>query len=515
MRARSGGAGPVRVNGAEPQNGLVPCDTVEGHGSRIVDQLFTGLYRYDADGELRPAMLDTLRTDDHRHYTITLRAGWTFTDGTPVTAHSYVDAWNHAALSTHRQAQRGFFAAVEGYADVAADPPRARTLTGLAVRDDLTFTVTLGRPDHDFPRSLGCLPARPLPRVFFERGAEAFGENPVGNGPYMMAGEGAWRHHDGVDLVPNPAYRGPDAPRNEGISFVFYDRLTDAYADLLAGRLDVLDSVPDSVLPTYHQDLGPRAVSRPIALNNHLAVPLDLPHFGGAEGALRRAAISRAVDRARITEGVLHSTRSPAADFTARALPGSGRPLPGAEVLTHDPDAARALWAEADALSAWEGVFRIAYNESGGYDLWIDAVAEQLRDVLGIEVATVRHPTFKSIRDRIADGTLRSAFRTGWRGDYPSPVNFLAPLFCAGAPANEVGYRSAEFEAEMAGAKAAASLEEADAHVRRAQSVLLRDLPVIPLWDYVHAGGRGEDVSVTFTWNGMPDYPGIEKQAQK
>lgn len=227
--------------------------------------------------------------------------------------------------------------------------------------------------------------------------------------------------------------------------------------------------------------------------------------------------ISRAIDRARITEQLLHSTRSPAPDFTARALPGSGGPLPGAQVLSFDPDAARTLWAEADALSPWDGVFRIAYNESGGYDLWIDALAGQLRGVLGIDVATVPHLTFKSIRDSIADGSLKSAFRTGWRGDYPSLINFLDPLFSSSAPGNEVGYRSQEFEAQLTAAKAASGPEQCDAHVRHAQGVLLRDLPVIPLWDYRHAGGCSEGVWATFKWNGMPDYPGIEKRtsAQK
>ncbi|MDH6123907.1 ABC transporter substrate-binding protein [Kitasatospora sp. GP82] len=505
------GSRVIRVNGGEPQNGLVPTNTIEGYGNRIVDLLFTGLYDYGVDGGLRPAMVDTLRTEDNRNYTITIRKDWTFTDGTPVTASSYVDAWNFGALSTNGQLQRSFFSPIEGYDAVAAETPRARTMSGLKVEDDHTFTVRLKQANIDFMLSLGFTPFKPLPRVFFEAGVRKFGEHPVGNGPYRLAGEAAWQHDVQLDLVPNADYRGPDRPRNDGISVVFYRSLEDAYRDLLAGRLDVLDSVPDSELTSYHRDLGNRAIDQPIALNKALAIPYDLPNFGGAEGRLRRAAISRAIDRPYITEQVFHSTKRPAVDFTARTLPGFDADLPGNDVLRFDAAVAKSLWAEAEAIAPWRGPFEITYNEDGGHDLWIDALAEQVGGTLGIEVTTTTFPTFKQVRDGIANRTITSAFRTGWRGDYPSLIGFLEPLFAKGAGANEVGYHSTQFEARLAEAKQAVDVETSHRLTKAAQAVLLRDLPVIPLWDYINAGGRGRGVSVQFKWNGLPDYPNITK----
>jgi oligopeptide transport system substrate-binding protein len=502
------GTAPIRVNGAQPQNGLVPANTVEGHGTRLIDLLFTGLYHYDADGAIRPAMLESLQTADHRHYTVSLRPGWRFTDGTPVTAASYVDAWNYAADPSHAQALRGFFAPIEGYRTVTAEPPTASGMAGLRVLGELSFSFTLEQPDRDFPDSLGSPAARPLPRVFFELGPERFGEHPVGNGPYQLAASDAWHHGERLDLVPNPDYPGPDAAANDGITFVFYQDLTLAYADLRSGRLDVLDSIPDSLLPRYVRELGERAVLKPIALNNHLAIPCLLPHFSGPEGRLRRAAISHAVDRRHLTEQVLHCARAAAHDFTCGRTAG---PLPGASVLRFDPLAAKNLWAEADEIAPWSGVFELAYNESGGYDVWIGVLAGQISRTLGIEVSLAPFPTFKSIRDRIADKTLMSAFRTGWRGDYPSAINFLGPLFAEHGGANETGYHSAEFEAELAAAKQAPDARASLACTDRAQAVLLRDLPAIPLWNYLNAGGRGESVTARFKWNGMPDYPGIRR----
>ncbi|MFF2012650.1 ABC transporter substrate-binding protein [Streptomyces sp. NPDC058195] len=505
----------IRVNGAEPQNGLVPADTLEGIGARIVSQLFTGLYEYGADGEIHPAMLDRLDSADDRHYTVRLQPGWTFTDATAVTAHSYVDAWNYAALSTNHQGQRSFFAPVQGYEDVAADPPRATTLSGLTVLDDLTFTITLRAPDRDFPRSLGCLPARPLPRAFFERGSHAFGQSPIGNGRYMLAGPDAWHHGQHLTAVANPDYRGPFRPRNDGLVFVFYDSLVTAHDDLRSGHLDVLDSIPDSLLSTRPGHRGRQTVTTPVALNCHLAIPCALPGFTGEEGRLRRAALSQAIDRPHLTSHVLHGARSPARDFVGPAVPGGGVELAGSGVLRFDPAAARALWAEAERHAPLRETFTVAYHSSGGYDRWVTALCRQVRDVLGIDVGTEVHPTFKSIRDRIARGDMRSAFRTGWRGDYPSQINFLDPLFTAGAPGNEVGYASERFETALGRAKAARNPGEFTSWARRAQEILLEDLPVIPLWDHRHTGGLGEGVSAAFTWNGMPDYPHITKRAPR
>ncbi|MFG2653443.1 ABC transporter substrate-binding protein [Streptomyces sp. NPDC048436] len=500
----------IRVNGAEPQNPLIPSDTVEGIGGRIIDQLFTGLFHYDADGRVLPAVLDQLETADHQHFRITLRSDWTFTDGTRVTAHSFVDAWNWAANSTNRQQQQAFFAPIAGYEDVAAHPPTALRMSGLHVIDDHTFTVSLRRPDRDFPATLGNLAAKPLPSAFFTMGPAAFGEQPIGNGPYRLAGPAGWKHHDSISLLPNPDYPGPGPVRNDGIRVVFYDDLADAYADLTAGDLDVLDSIPDSLLARFHTDMGHQAAKRRIALNSHLAIPADLAHFTGQEGRLRRRALSQAIDRDQLINRLLGGTRIAATDFTTGVLREDDAPFAAGDVLLHNPHGARTAWAQADDIRPFTGSLDIAYHASGGYDRWVIALAEQISTVLGIACRPIVYPTFKSIRDHIKNGTLDAAFRTGWRGDYPSQVNFLEPLFVTGAPCNETGYSSEAFDTALHEAKTAPTERAAAAHLRSAQDVLFADLPVIPLWDHQLVAGVSASVHAPFKWNGMADYPAIE-----
>jgi len=79
----------VLVNGGEPANPLIPTSTNDSNGGRIIDRLFAGLMSYDAAGQPAQEVARSIETTDNVNYRITLKPGWTFTDGSAVTAHSY------------------------------------------------------------------------------------------------------------------------------------------------------------------------------------------------------------------------------------------------------------------------------------------------------------------------------------------------------------------------------------------------------------------------------------------
>jgi len=507
----------VVVNGGEPPNPLVPTGTNDSNGGRIIDRIFAGLVSYDANGTPANEVAASIDTTDTINYRITLKPGWTFTDGSPVTAHSFVDAWNYGALGANAQLQQSFFSPIEGFDEVAgraAGTTGPTTMSGLHVVDDLAFTVRLKAPTIDFELRLGHSSFYPLPAAAF-RDMAAFGRHPVGDGPYRLAdgpGGPAWEHNVRIDLRPNPGYHGNRKPHNKGLRFEFYSNLDTAYADLLSGNLDVLDTMPPSALPIYARDLGDRVAAGPAAVNQTLDTPLWLPHFGGEEGRLRRLALSAAINRPQICRQIFVGTRSPASDFTARSLPGFDPHLPGNDALDFNPDRARKLWAQADRVSAWRGRYAIAYNADAGHREWVDAVANSIKNVLGIDAAGAPQPTFAGFRTQITNRTIGSAFRAGWQGDYPSMIEFLAPLFATGAGSNDVGYSSARFDAALAAAEAAPDLRRADALANDAQRILLHDMPVVPLWDYIGVVGWSSQVrGVAVTWNGLPDYERIVK----
>jgi oligopeptide transport system substrate-binding protein len=506
----------VVVNGAEPPNPLIPTGTNDSNGGRILDRLFAGLMSYDAAGRPTPEVAQSIETTDNVNYRIVLKPGWKFTDGSPVTVQSFIDAWNYGALSTNAQLQQNFFSPIEGFDDVAGPQHAGKPsiMSGLRAVNDLEFTVRLKAPTIDFMLSLGHSAFYPLPSWAF-RDMAAFGRNPIGNGPYRLADSRdgpAWEHNVKVDLVANPDYHGNRKPRNKGLRFELYGNLDTAYADLLSGNLDVLDTIPSSALTIYKQDLGGNAISGPVAVSQSLDTPLRLPHFGGEEGRLRRLAISAAINRPQICRQIFNETRSPARDFTARSLPGFDPNIPGNDALDFNPVRAQQLWAQANAISPWNGRYAIAYNADSGHQEWVDAVANSIKNVLGIDAIGAPQATFAGFRTQITNRTIDTAFRAGWIGDYPSMIEFLAPLYATGAGSNDVGYSSREFDAALAKAEAAPTLPEADGLVNDAQRILLHDMPAMPLWYYIAVVGWSSAVhGVKVTWNGMPDYENIVK----
>jgi len=507
----------VIVNGREPSNPLIPTSTTDSYGGRIIDRLFAGLMSYDASGKVSPEVAQSINTTDNINYRIILKPGWKFTDGSAVTAHSFVDAWNYGALSTNAQLQQSFFSPIEGFdavADAATADGKPTTMSGLRVVNDLEFTVRLKAPTIDFVLRLAYCPFYPLPDGAF-RDMAAYGQHPIGNGPYKLADgpDGpAWQHDVRVDLRPNPDYHGNRDPRNKGIRFEFYASLDTAYADLLSGNLDVLEHIPSSALPVYKRDLGNHSVAGPAAANQTLDTPFRLPHFGGEEGRLRRLALSAAINRAQICQQIFIGTQSPARDFTARSLPGFDPNLAGGDALDFDPDRARRLWSQANAISPWRGRYAIAYNADSSNQEWVDAVANSIKNVLGIDAVGAPQPTFAAFRGPITSRTIDSAFRSGWQGDYPSMIEFVAPLFATAAGSNDVGYSSRTFDAAITAAEAAPTLQQADALVNDAQRILLHDMPVVPLWNDISVVGWSAPVSsVTVSWNGLPDYENLVK----
>ncbi|MEV0947371.1 ABC transporter substrate-binding protein [Rhodococcus sp. NPDC049939] len=505
------GGGIVNAWAGEPQNPLIPTDTSENMGGRVLDSIFAGLVSYDAEGNIHNEVAESIDTTDGQTFTVTLDDGWTFTDGTPVTASSFVDAWNYGALSTNGQLQASFFEPIQGFDEVAAENPTATTMSGLNVLDDSTFTIELKQPESAFPDRLGFTAYYPLPAVAFEDMA-AFGENPIGNGPYMMAGPGAWQHNVRIDTVANPDYDGTRKAENAGIDFIMYNNLDTAYTDLLANNVDVLDQVPPSAVTTYQNDLPGRTVNQPSATIETFTIPGRLPHFSGEEGRLRRQAISMAINRDQITQQIFNNTRTPALDFTSPAIAGWSDSLTGNDNLMYNPEQARQLWAEADAISPWTGSFEIAYNADGGHKDWVDAVSNSIRNTLGIEAMGREYPTFAQFRTEATNRTIPSAFRSGWQGDYPQQYGFLAQNYQTGGSSNDGDYSNPDFDSLLRESASEVDPGRAQDLLNQAQEVLLQDLPAVPLWYRNAAAGWSQNVSnVVIDWKGVPMYSEIVK----
>ncbi|WP_129789333.1 peptide ABC transporter substrate-binding protein [Promicromonospora panici] len=504
--------GIVSVGNGEPQNPIIPTMTNEVFGAKVVTNMFSGLVYYDAEGVVHNEVAESIESEDNQNWTITLQDGWEFTDGTPVTAQSFVDAWNYGAYGPNAQNLSYFFEPIEGFADVqipvddAGEPtgedPAAEEMTGLEVVSETEFTVTLTQPESDFPIRLGYSAFFPLPESFFED-PEAFGEDPIGNGPYVME---SWEHNSVIQLRPNESYPGERTPQNGGIDLVAYTDEDSAYNDLLDGNLDIVTNVPASAFGTFEDELGDRAVNQPAAVIQVINVPEYVEAFQGEAGVLRRQAISMAINREQITETVFSGSRTPATDFTSPVINGWSEDVEGNEVLEYNPEEAKRLWDEAEGIEPFgDQPILIASNADSDHQSWIDPTCNGLRDTLGVQCEFDAYPTFDEFLDARDNEEIQSLFRGGWQADYPAMGNFLGPIYGTGAGSNDMGYSSEEFDAKLDEAAGESDPDAAIELYKEAQTILFQDMPGIPLWYNNATGGWSEAVeNVVFGWDSDP-----------
>ncbi len=506
----AGGGGVVTVFGSEPQNPLLPANTNETGGGRIMDLLFEGLISYDAEGKPVNQVAASIDTTDAQTYTIKLAPGWKFTNGEAVDAKSFVDAWNFGALIDNAQLNAYFFEPIDGYKEVHPDAEgakaTAKTMKGLAVVDASTFTVKLALPQASFPLRLGYTAFMPLPQSAY-KDIKAFGENPVGNGSYMM--DGKWVHNVNIKVKKNPDYKGTLVPKNGGIDVKVYTDDSAGYTDLLANNLDVIDTIPDNALASFKADLGDRAINAPAGVFQSFSFPLYQPQWKAPNANKVRQAISMAIDRKAITDKIFQGTRTPADDFSSPVVQGYDKTICG-EFCVFDAAKAKALLAEA---GGFKGKLEIAYNADGGHKAWVDAVCNSIKNTLAIDCTGKSYPDFKSLRDPITKGTMTNAFRTGWQMDYPALENFLAPIYAKGAGSNDSHYDNPAFDAMLKQGDTAKTLEESIKFFQDAEKILVADMPAIPLWYSNRTGGYAETVSnVKFDVFGVPIYTEIVKK---
>ena len=112
----------------------------------------------------------------------------------------------------------------------------------------------------------------------------------------------------------------------------------------------------------------------------------------------------------------------------------------------------------------------------------MDAVANQIKNTLGINAEGDSYPTFSDIRDRVTDRTIATAFRSGWMLDYPSAEDYLTPLYSSasadGHGSNDGDYKSPKFDQELADALSQTDESKRTAALQEAQETLLqRTLP--------------------------------------
>ncbi|NMN01409.1 peptide ABC transporter substrate-binding protein [Bifidobacterium panos] len=510
----------ITAYASEPQKTFIPGNINETGGGKPADLMFARLVSFDAKGNPSNEIAESITPNaDSTEYTIKLK-DWKFANGDTVKAENFTKAWSYVANSKNAMLCSSFFNTIAGYEDLQKDGLSGdEQLSGLKVVDDQTFTVTLSQPDSVFPVKVGYTAFAPLPDSFF-KDPTAFGENPKDgcSGAYVFD---HWTHNSEIALVKNSDYKGNRSAKNDGVTFKIYTSDTAAYADVQAGNLDVMETVPAANTKTFQSDSKVQAYNEAGSVIQTFTIPSSLEHFqtNTEEGQLRRQAISMAIDRSSIIDKVLSGVGTAPTDFTSPLTPGYSTDLKGVDNLKYDASKAKELWQKADAISKFDGQLTFSYNADGGHESIYKAVVNSINNVLGTEVAATNPmPTFNEYREAVTDRKISGAFRTGWQPDYPSAENYLFQIFDSkaadGNGSNDGDYKNADFDKLLDEAYATTDTDAANKLYQQAEEILLEQLPAIPLYYANTHGVASKNIKSGFAmnWQNLPTYAEMSKQ---
>jgi len=469
---------------SEPQH-LIPSNTTESSGAQVLASLFYPLIDFDAQSKPIEVGAESVTSDDNKVWTVKLKSGFTFSNGEPVIADNFIDAWNYGAYGPNAQGASYFYERIEGYADLqSVDPdgedgpkkapePKAKALTGLKKVDDTTFTVTLSAPFAGWESVMGYNAFLPLPKAAFSAPgviADGFEDAIIGNGPFKM--KGTWEHDSQIATEKVDGFKG-NVPKVDAVTFKIYQDQKAEYADLTAGNVDVQTAIPIESLAAAPGDLGDRFQKSPSSSFQFVGFPTFQKEFSNVD--VRRA-LSMAVNRQEMTDQIFLGSQTPATGFVSPAVAGYRENTCG-DNCKYDAAAAKALYDKANGPKE----INITYNADGGHKAWVDAMCNQINKSLGIKCTGTPEPKFADLLTKVEKKQKVGLIRLGWVMDYPLMENYLGPLYSTDGSSNYYGYSNPTFDNLVKEGSAAATPEEAIKKWQAAEDILAKDMPVIPL----------------------------------
>ncbi|GAA5070432.1 peptide/nickel transport system substrate-binding protein/oligopeptide transport system substrate-binding protein [Thermocatellispora tengchongensis] len=486
-----GAARTFSVALTEPDH-LTPGNTSSSYSITVLQALFDTLVVIDPSGTPQMRAAESVTSDDQKVWTIKIKAGQKFHNGELVTAQSFADAWNAAAYGPNAWTNNYYFANIEGYDKLnpeapegsdEAPKPETDKLSGLKVIDDSTLEVTLTAPFSQFPITLAYTGFAPMPKAAFTD-PSAYDVKPIGNGPFMMDGD--WKRNQLIKVKRFDGYAGPRPAKSAGVDFKIYASRETAYTDLRAGNVDLLQTIPPASAAEARTLLGERFVATPSGTMDYLGFPVFDKRFANPD---LRKSFSMAIDRQAIVNAVFSGTFKPMSSLVAPLVPGY-RENPCGEACAYDPVRAKELFTKAGGFS---GTLNLYFsNADPSYEQWMTAVANQLKQNLGIADIKFRKIPAADYLSTLREHKQDGPYRNNWVMDYPSPQNYLESMWGEG---NRMGWENQRFLDLIEQANAAPSMEASIPLYQKAEDLALAEMPMMPLWNWQDQAGHSDKIT--------------------
>ena len=438
------GSDTLRLNLSSEPDYLDPALNSSVDGACLAANAFSGLYTYNEDGVTVPACAEGYTvSDDGLTYTVTLKEGLKWSDGSDLTAADFEYSWKRAAADETAADYAYMFNGIEGFPN------------DLAVKavDDTTFEFTLTAPCAYMEDLMAFPTFFPVKQEVVESYADwqtspggwcQDAGNWVSNGAYVLTG---WDHDVSMTYEKNPYWYDADNVSVEKLEYMLSADDTAIYAAYNAGDVDFIDSVPTDEIATLLAEENPEFYIVDELGTYYVAFNAKSSIFEGKtpeQAACMREAFSILIDRDYICENIGQTGQVAANAFIPLGMAdGNGgffktEPVeegyfdPYAVNDDYEGTVAKAIelleaagyeFDDNGMLSASNPI-QLEYltNTTSGHIAIAESIQQDLAAV-GIELSIAQQDWNVFLEERKA-GNFDFA-REGWIADFNDPINML------------------------------------------------------------------------------------------
>jgi oligopeptide transport system substrate-binding protein len=461
--------------GLGPEPDSLDIHQVQGlPGIQVLREVREGLTTFNAAGEVAPGVAASWEIiEDGRLYRFQLRENARWSNGDPVTADDFVRAWRRA-LSPETLARTASLLANVANAGASIRGEIEASQIGITAVSANVLEIRLEAATPWFLELLAHPVAFPLHAEGMAKPLAA----PV-NGAFMIDKVSP---HAMIRLVRNPHFHAADSVALDAVEYLPIEDPTSELSRYRAGEVDLTETIPagrHDWLKTY---MGDELKVHPYIGSFWLGLNLKREPF--KDNPDLRRALSLAVNRTVIARLVIGAGELPAWSIVPPGIDGyTPTALEDSELSQETREQeARRLYRAAGYGDREQLEIELRYNTSSQHRKIALAVSSMWRQVLGVKTQLVNEEWKVFVNNR-RSGALTQVFRGGWIADYADPTSFL-DLFLTDNELNTTFYSNASFDALMQQAAALGGAARMQ-RLGQAERLLMRDMPVIPLFFYV------------------------------
>ena len=467
----------------------------------FIHMLYDALFSFDDKGNLvvrAAAAVPTQQnggiSSDGLTYTVKLRPGQKYSDGSPVLAKDYVyaikrfinplTASNYASFASDIVGYKELYAATKSATPTAASVQPLVDKLGVSAPDDTTLVFKLASPQPVFTQVLSLWGMAPLKQSVIEAGGANWWQSPknhVTNGAWVLD---SFTSNQSVVFKPNANYTGEKPYLTQVEAKIIKDaaQIWTAYQNNELDLINVPTGNRQQVLadPSYKSQIlrGPQLTTFALSFNSKVAP------FNKVEV---RKAFATALDRQTFINDVLKTVGKPTTAWLAPGEPGYSEAI--GQQYKFDAAKAKKILSDASidpkSLSA-----KLTFVNSGDGPAIAQAIQAQMRQNLGVELQL--DPQESKVYDQLVSDQKNYQLTTGgWGADYPDPQDWLPELFGTNGGNNAYNYSNPKVDALFQQAAVEQDNTKRLALYNQAEQIIVdTDCAVGPIynreWFYVH-----------------------------